>query len=173
MTNCRMKGGDMLLKRWRYVLIGLIATAAIAGCSRSYYMATPFNESEFIPYLGYGTSTIQGQAFLKTRGGQVRYAAGNTITLIPVTQYSREVWNASSYGRVTNIDERWYIYVRKATADGFGNFEFKNIPAGEYYIECSIFWEVPGRYGLERTGTVVKKQTKVRPNQTVKLVLTE
>jgi len=163
----------MLLKRWIHVLIGLILTATIAGCSRPYQMTTPFNELEFLPYLGYGTSTIQGQAFLKTRGGAVRYAAGNTVSLIPVTSYSSEVWQASSYGQVAGVDQRWYIYNRNSTADGFGNFEFKNIPSGDYYLECSIFWEVPGRFGLERTGAVVKKQTKVRPNQTVKVVLTE
>jgi len=137
-------------------------------------MVTPFNEIEFLPYMGYGTSTIQGQAFLKTRGGQVRYAAGNTVSLIPVTSYSSEIWQASLYGGMVNgVDGRWHIYNRNATADGFGNFEFTNIPAGEYYIECPIFWEVPGRYGLERTGAVVKKQTKVGPNQTVKVIMTE
>lgn len=162
------------MKRWTYVLFGLIIGAALVGCARPYQMTTPFNELEFLPYKGDGTATIQGQAFLKTRGGEVRFAAGNPVSLIPMTTYSRELLQAlsSGYYNITT-DPRWLSYSRQVTADGSGNFEFKNIPAGEYTLECSIFWEVPGRYGLERTGAVVRKETKVEPNQTVKLVLTQ
>ncbi|OGW44104.1 MAG: hypothetical protein A2Y66_05560 [Nitrospirae bacterium RBG_13_41_22] len=166
----------MLLNRLVQVSLILITIATLASCitPRIYKMVTPFDEREFAPYSGDGTSTIQGQAFLKTRGGEVRYAAGNTVTLIPATSYSREIWQASLRGEfLSNKDPRWYNYVREVIADGFGNFEFKNIPAGEYYIECPIFWEVPGQYGLQSTGAVVKKEIKALPNQTVKLILTQ
>ena len=163
----------MLLKRWHYVLIGLIVATAITGCHRPHQMSTPFDEREFLPYLGLGTSTIKGQAFLKTRGGEVRYGAGNTVHLVPVTSYSKELWEASLYNQVTGLDQRWVIYNRSVIADGSGNFEFKNIPAGEYHISCAIFWEYFTKDGPKRTGAVVKKQRKVRPNETVRVMLTE
>jgi hypothetical protein len=164
----------MSLKLYMQILLGLVITAVFAGCvpPRTYQMVTPFDESEFAPYAGDGTSTIQGQAFLKTRGGEVRYAAGNTVSLIPVTSYSSEIWRASLAGFRTTTDPRFDTYIRRVIADGFGNFEFKNIPAGEYYLECPIFWEVPGPYGLSSTGSWVKKQVKVAPGETLKTVLT-
>jgi hypothetical protein len=159
----------MLLMRWMHVLFGLIVAATFASCRHQ--IVTPFNENEFLPYARFGTSTIQGQAFLKTRGGEVRYAAGNTVYLMPVTSYSREIYSFREMP--SQVDERLYIFLRTTTADGSGNFEFKNIPAGEYYIECGIFWEYVGRFGLGRTGDNVKIQTKVGSNQVLKVVLTK
>jgi hypothetical protein len=96
------------------------------------------------------------------------------VTLIQVTSYSREVWEASLRGEVTDKDPQWDKYIRKATADGSGNFEFSKIPTGEYYLECPIFWEVTvGQYGSFRTGGVVKKQIKVGDGEVVKVILTE
>jgi hypothetical protein len=163
----------MLLKRWYYVLFGLIVVIAISGCHRPHKMSAPFDEREFLPYLGLGTSTIKGQAFLKTRGGEVKYGAGNPVWLVPVTSYTKELWEASLYNDVIGLDPRWKIYNRSVIADASGNFEFKNIPAGEYHISCSIFWEVFTKDGPVTTGAVVKKQRKVRPNETLRVMLTE
>jgi len=166
----------MLFNRLVQISFILIIVTSLSSCiaPRTYQMITPFDEKEFAPYTGDGNSTIQGQAFLKTRSGEVRYAAGNTVTLIPATSYSKELWQASLRGELlSNKDPRWDNYVRKVIADGFGNFEFKNIPVGNYYIECPIFWEVPGQYGLQTTGAVVKKEINALPNQTLKLILTQ
>ncbi len=167
----------MLLNRSVKMLFILIMATTLSGCLpniTTYTIVTPFDESEFAPYLGDGNATIQGQAFLKTRGGDVRFAAGNTVTLIPYTSYSREIWQASLRGDVIyNKNPRWDKYLRKVVADGFGNFEFNNIPAGEYYIECPIFWQYAVGSSLQNTGMWVKKEVKVLPNQTLKIILTE
>lgn len=133
-------------------------------------MTTVFDEQEFAPFAAEGTATIRGQAFLKTRGGEVRYGAGNTVSLIPVTSYAREVWQASLQGKVTVKDPRWDKYVRTTVANGSGNFEFTKIPAGDYYIECPIFWEV---LGGTRTGAVIKKQIRVAEGEELKIVMTQ
>jgi hypothetical protein len=153
----------------------LIFAIALSGCTRTHTMITVFNEQEFAPYAKKGTSSIVGQAFQKTRGGEVRYGAGETVLLIPVTSYSKELWHASLPGNAPapNFDARLKNYIREVTADGMGNFEFNEIPAGEYYVECSIFWEVAGPYGMEQTGGVAKKQVKVIESEKLKVILTE
>ena len=49
-----------------------------------------FIESEYDPYAGSGTGTIAGQAFFRTRGGDVKFGAGCEVHLNPVTSYSTE-----------------------------------------------------------------------------------
>ena len=135
---------------------------------------TVFNEQEFAPYAKKGTSSIAGQAFLKTRGGEVRYGAGDTVMLVPVTSYSTELWRLALTGKTpSQYDVRYANYIKKVTADGMGNFEFNEIPAGEYYMECPIFWEVAGKYGMERTGARIRTQVKVADGEKLKVILTE
>src|SRR5689334_7966802 len=52
----------------------------------------PFKESEFAPYekKKKGTSSISGQAFLVTRGKEVKYQPGGDVALVPETSYTRE-----------------------------------------------------------------------------------
>src|SRR5437588_13083015 len=59
---------------------------------------TVFQEHEFAPYAGKGTSTVTGQAFLKTRGGEVKFGAGNEVWMFPVTSYTTEVYRRAIIG---------------------------------------------------------------------------
>jgi hypothetical protein len=63
-------------------------------------------------------------------------------------------------------------YRRVTRADGTGNFEFHNIPPGDYYLTCVIVWEVPSEYATLPTGGVAYTKVSVGPGQTVKAVLT-
>jgi hypothetical protein len=154
-------------------LASLALAIVLTGCVTPHKMATPYNEADFQPFDGTGTSTITGQAFLKTVGGDVKYGAGNTVSLMPVTRYTMEAWTAARSGKAPQTDLRLQAHIRKAVADATGNFEFRNIPAGEYYIECPIFWGVAMSYGVEQTGAVVGSKTQARPGETVKIILTQ
>jgi hypothetical protein len=147
----------------------------------------PFEESEFQPFAGKGTSTITGQAFLKTAGGEVRYGAGDNVLLIPVTPYTTEKVKAlvGVKGEGSSIAASYYImtlqgdirlqkYIHTVVGDGSGNFEFQNIPAGDYYIVCPIFWSVPNPdLGItDQTGGVAHTKTHVGDGETVKVVVT-
>ena len=153
----------------------LFLVLLIAGCvTTPVQRKTVFIESEYEPYKGKGTASIVGQAFAKTRGGDVKYAAGNTIFLNPVTSYSTEFFNilVRQQQIPSPPDPRIYYYNSQTIADGNGNFEFKNLPPGEYYIHTIIMWEVPGRYGLQTTGGAIGTQVKVGPGETVKAIVT-
>lgn len=141
----------------------------------TYHLKTAFSEEEFAPYAKKGTATIVGQAFLKTRGGTVKYGAGNIVELYPVTSYSSEIitaMQAEKYGKFDNIDKRVLKYVKKTIADGEGRFEFDNIPAGDYYVCCTVRWEVPSEYGSYTTGANIAKEITVKKGEKVKIIIT-
>src|SRR4051794_4753231 len=114
------------------VAVGLLQACAAKPKARQ----GAVNESEFLPYAGTGSSAIQGQAFLKTRAGEVRFGAGNAVYMVPATNFTRE-WYDRAVVAGENLaaadpdaNSKIATYERHTTADGNGNFEFRNIPAG-------------------------------------------
>jgi hypothetical protein len=154
------------------IMLGL--TLFIGGCAYTapapsiHRRVQTVNEAEYTPYMGEGTASISGQAFLKTRGGDVKYGAGEAVVLQPVTTYSKEWWTVSieSGKRMSEPDPRAAAATRSVTADGEGRFKFEKLPAGEYYIACSVSWQyVTGRRNAYRatTGGMVGAQVRVGP----------
>jgi hypothetical protein len=152
----------------------IVALATLfAGCVTQHQMTTPFDESKFQPFVGKGTATITGQAFLKTVGREVRYGAGDPVILTPVTPYTTEAMLAERSLQLPQTDPRLLKYIHTVTADGNGNFEFQDIPSGDYYIKCAIVWGAPDQYGIiEQTGGVAWAKTHVGNDETVKVVVT-
>jgi hypothetical protein len=135
-----------------------------------------FIEAEYAAYKGDGKSTISGQAFLKTRGGDVKYGAGNQVHLNPVTSYSTEWFERGIVGNepLEKPDDRINPYHRTTVADGFGNFAFEHLPPGQYYVACLITWEVPNLWGggLQTTGAWARAKVTVRDGESVKTIVT-
>lgn len=149
----------------------LILPISLAACSpRIQQRVFHFDESEYRPYDQEGTSTICGQAFLKTRGGIVKFAAGNQITIDPVTSYSSESLQLGTLSgmQLTPSDQRADTYTRFTRADGTGNFCFRKLPAGRYYVFTLIMWDT----GITSTGGWVHLNVPVRKGKTVKVILT-
>jgi len=135
---------------------------------------TSFIQSEYDPYGMPGTSEINGQAFLKTKGGDVKYGAGGTVYLTPVTTISTEFFIKYVLNGIPlkNIDTRSKKYSKSTTADGNGNFEFTNLAAGEYYIFCNIEWQYYSGKGNKTTGGIAYAKVKVGEGRIVKAVVT-
>lgn len=146
----------------------LLCALALSGCANK--PTKPFDASEFIASAQKGTGKVYGEAFLKTAGGEVRYAAGNWILLIPVTPTTKAAWLDSIEDNEdpTAIADDWEKYVRMVTADSTGKFEFAEIPAGDYYLEVGIWWQT----GRGSTGRIVKKQIHVDDKEPLKVILT-
>ena len=89
-----------------------------------------FVEAEFAAYDGAGNSTISGQAFLRTRGGEVRVGAGQQVQLYPVTSYTTQKVRAlmATDGDVAALlysipfEPRAEKYRKSTIADAAGNF---------------------------------------------------
>lgn len=144
----------------------------LAGCSSAVVTPTaPSKKEDISSYAHKGSASIHGQAFLKTKNGDVKSAAGNDIVLIPATPHSDEAVGFLDEGArvIAKINPDWRTYSRITHADRSGYFEFSELPAGDYYLECGIYWQV----GNARTGSVVRKRVSLNKNQALKVVLSE
>lgn len=124
----------------------------LAGCASMIPQAKPpaplmsaFNPAAVEWARSAGTATIEGQAFLKTRGGDVKYGAGNDVLLVPVSPHTEEWFNRAVLReeRVVDLGTELVPYVKSTTSDGSGRFRFANVAAGEYYVVTTVTWEVP------------------------------
>ena len=135
----------------------------------------PIEEYQKLPKMGTGTATVRGQAFLKTRGGDVKYAAGNEIHLLPITSYSNQWYREAILPNrpMAKYDPRYKQYITTIMGDGEGRFEFKNVPAGNYYLSTIVAWEyIAGRgYSYPTGGNIVKK-ISVENGQELRIILT-
>jgi hypothetical protein len=161
----------------RYLTASLIFTATVSGCAapEPYVMRSKLDHVSMQSYLQEGNTKVTGQAFLKTRGGDVKYGAGTTVSLYPAVEYASEVNNIPWYksGNVTGRDSEWGKYIKNTTSDGNGSFEFNGVAQGNYYLETSVTWEVPGKYGSSTQGGIVRKLITVPKEGAVKVILTE
>ena len=126
----------------RIILRTLVALAVI-GCAGSYAnpirIRAPFIESEYAPFREPGSGSISGAVALNGAEG----GAGRTVYLDPATTYSAEWFDQMVRGHGVNymapVDGRFLSYRRAAVADGSGRFEFRELPAGEYFLTCDLW----------------------------------
>jgi hypothetical protein len=132
----------------------------------------PFDGAAIEAALEPGLGEIDGQAFSRTVGGEVRYAAGIPIFLMPLTSYVRECLEIiHSYAR-SDCGMNLGKYRRETVGDGEGRFKFKGLKPGSYYIEATITWGVPTELGVATTGgTVHRLVTIPDPPEAVEAVL--
>jgi hypothetical protein len=162
------------------VLSTTLFAAVIVGCASERPTITPlprppFPEAEYAALPKTGTGVVTGQAFLKTRGGDVKTGAGNTIYLNPVTSYSKYAYEFRySSGGIAPPDPRIYGYMRETIADASGRFTFRNVPAGEYYVTGKVTWEAPTGYqhSMQTQGGAIWKPVTVDDGATVEVMLT-
>lgn len=128
-----------------------------------------------------GTSAISGQAFVQTNGGQPRTCAGLDVYLIPSSAYARErselnfgsveggYKNAYSNRKLSDGTPMDFANTwKKQVCDAQGNFEFSNIPAGEWYVSTSIVWTVQ----YVSNGGLLAKRVTVKDGEKARVILT-
>lgn len=129
-----------------------------------------FDPAEYASYLRGGNGAIAGQAFMVTRGGDVKFGAGREVVANPVTTYSTEWFERGVMGgERLKPPAPGMPEPKRVVADGNGRFTISGLAAGDYYVACWIVWEVP-TYGV--SGGWVGKRVTVRDGQTTEVVLT-
>lgn len=152
-------------------------TLALASCATPQERVAKYDPAEYARYAGSGTARISGQAFAKTVGGDVKYAAGNTVWLYPVTSMTTEWYNTAIKGGkpMKAGDERMMQHSRSTVADGSGNFEFSGLPAGEYYVVTQVSWGVATGmqfFPIESTGTALTAKVHVSEGESKRIIPT-
>lgn len=127
----------------------------------------PYVESDFAWFREKGTGVVEGEAFARTRGGDLRLAAGLPVWLVPATSYTTE-W---IFTRIADVElEPDGVEMPKMTciAGSKGDFRFENVPVGIYYVFCEIQWSALG----DPVGVKLYKAIKVN-NDTTKIILSK
>ncbi|MBN2069121.1 MAG: hypothetical protein JW739_05740 [Opitutales bacterium] len=130
-------------------------------------------EAQYEPYLGEGTGSITGQAFLTQMGGGVVTAAGRVVTLDPATDIGTEWWTKAGIYYVHKglvPPSASFLKARKTTtADAEGRFKFENLRPGKYYIRTEVTWYV----GYNIQGGLVGQLVEVKSDKTVELIINQ
>lgn len=158
------------------VFIGILLTVFLTACSSvKSVQRIPFPENEYAQLIKEGRSTVKGQIFMKTVGGDVKYGAGEEVFLNPVTSYSKQWYEVNYLGRKPlspkESDSRLKDYMKIKQTNGSGQFEFKNIPAGEYYVVSRVTWRVRANQAIPEGG-LIAKMIEVNENEEVEVMLT-
>ena len=154
-----------------------LAGLALTGCASFTPMDRPaFPVAEYESLAKSGTGIVTGQVFLRTMVGEVRYGAGSEVMLNPVTSYSR-FWYENGYlakRAMGDADARQDAYIITTQADGSGNFRFDNVPAGDYYLTSSVFWQVPlGQFSSTQQGGWISEKISISDGEEVRKMLTK
>lgn len=167
----------------------LIFAILVSGCSSTpvkYMVAkeprVPWPVEEYAKIDDWsGANIVKGQAFLKTRGGDVKVAAGNEVYLNPVTSYSTQFVDAIIYKKhgvgvvlvPETPDPRIHDYVKTTVADSDGRFTFHDVKSGDYYLYSTVTWEAPVGYqgALSMQGGWVLQKVTVSENSRNNFIL--
>ena len=163
------------------IIVGIALLIFVTGCQVAPQKQeivprkVPFPEQEYAQLERVGSSTVEGQVFMTTRGGDVKYGAGREVILTPVNPYTTEAAQAIMGGRILEeADPRAKEFTHKTIADGEGRFEFKDLPAGRYYVAGSVHWQVysGNKYiGMQDQGGVLVRIVEVGEGDTTELML--
>lgn len=164
----------------------LLAVITLVGCATSlapslptYEISAPFNSEEAFRLTKEGNNTIKGNAFMRQKGGGVVTCAGQTVYLVPATEYARQRFLAlydtiesgvnaarKNYRFVPDPPE-YYSIARTTKCDSQGNFSFERTADGEFFITVLVSWSV----GNSAQGGNMMHRVSVRGGQTLSIVM--
>lgn len=118
--------------------------STVAGPVEPVHMLTPYFEDDFRFWKGTGIAGLTGEASLKLADGRMATCAGETVTLLPATQYNMELEQAlgKGTGYPPDYNKQAHVYNRETACDPTGHFRFEKIPSGVKWIVLTrIAWQ--------------------------------
>ena len=151
-----------------FVLSVLPASCAaalfLAACQSSALPPDPngpleiaYSQSEFHRYERPGDAILTGQAFLHDQGDAIR-CTGQTVLLFPHTRSFERVFELVRMKAHPVLpeatDPRIAAVTRRAVCDTDGNFTFKNLPRGRWFVFTRVRWSAgdAGMTGVDLVG---------------------
>ena len=141
------------LKTWLVFLLSFFVLSACqsTGGIREHAMQARFQPDRANYVFTQGTGQISGQAYINI-GGKLRYASNGRVSLVPATAYAKERMRAI-YGsgniaskpvRFKGQDPQYRSFARHHTANEKGEFVFRNVAPGDYFITTGVVWRESG-----------------------------
>lgn len=150
---------------FRMALITLTLTACAAPSTQYVTQMPQFPKSEYDALSLDGKNTLTGQVFLKTIGGDVKFGAGEEVTLTPKTSYSEIAYNCYiTQTLCSEIDTRARAYAKRTIADGEGKFSIHGIAKGHYFVLSEVTWAVASDRGLSTQGGYMMIPVEIKDN---------
>lgn len=154
-------GANMKVKLLTVCILALVVSGCISAHQRQY----SFVESEYKPYAKTGAAYIRGEVLLEDRETKVILPESYTkVAAIPVTNYTKEDIEVTLYRgkRITpTADKRLQNYIKTVETDKTGNFEFRYMPPGDYFIAAKASWYI----GNKKVYGAIVKRVAVNKNQ--------
>jgi hypothetical protein len=128
-----------------------------------------------------GMNSIKGNAFLRQKGGGVITCAGQTVRLIPATNYAKQRFFAlfGTFEGGVNIERKnfrfvpdspeYYTNTKTTKCDSQGNFNFERVADGEFYVTTIVAWQV----GNSPQGGGIMQKVSVRGAQNKSIIMAE
>lgn len=164
-----------------FFLSGIISISCLAE-NVPIQLQSQFNADEVKWVKEVGNSSVAGKTFLTLKDGTRKGCAGFNVELLPVADYSNErilkTYGNNLQGQILLEDNppkftpdapEYHELLLKTTCNAKGEFEFKNVPAGEYYVMTFIVWDITNEAGATKTGGAVMKRIKVKTKSTIKI----
>lgn len=168
---------------WRGRIILSASLLALAACTADpkpvpIAVTAPLDTGLMAYAKAPGTGRVEGEAFMRQRGGDVVTAAGSTVYLIPVTPYTTKLVaemqkETNIFGPIkdySRIDPALAEYAKETTAGATGAFAFDGVPPGDFYVLTYVTWKIPDQYVPEGGGVAAK--VTVAKGQTVRAIVT-
>jgi hypothetical protein len=164
------------------IAIAAALVGSLAGCAapvREVQLDEPFDQAATAELLRPGPNTVTGSGLIRQVGGGVVTCAGNRVTLIPATSYSRKrmaaIYGPRRFARPQDVvnfrpNPPEYQQTARVTAcNAQGFFRFDNVADGEFFVVTTVIWH-PGPYATE--GGALYSPVAVKGGQAVEIVLT-
>src|SRR6185312_12802269 len=120
-----------------------------------------YSESEFRRYERPGDATLSGQALLHDQGDAIA-CTGQAVLLFPHTpSFERvvELARMNAHPLVPQTtDPRFNAVTRHTTCDTNGNFTFKSLPRGRWYVFTRVRWSA-GDAGIQGADLIGEADT--------------
>jgi len=122
-------------------LLGSAALLGLVGCT-SVYTGADYNPS--LAPNGYrfpervGDAAVRGQALWRQDGGGLITCAGDEVYMLPVSEYAQhQLWQLK-YGDGLDLSRQPGFH--KQLCDARGNFDFRDLGAGDWYVVSRFVW---------------------------------
>lgn len=172
-SNVTLSGGECRVSRGR--VVAAVFTLGILGLINPPYYQREFTDilipSDDSVRIPDGAGGVYGQAFLKTIGGDVKYAAGSIVSVC--RESIREQFLREALGAIRNPEQASISaqYCRHMKADAEGRFEFNGLGPGDYFVATSITWHTASEDGLLPNGGTAHDSFVLKDAEKVRIIV--